>query len=56
MTAQMELEFYGATGEVTGSCHILHVGGRQVLLEEVLTDPRAAALCEAMRAAVKPPV
>ena len=30
--------------------------GRQVLLEEVLTDPRAAALCEAMRAAVKPPV
>ena len=30
--------------------------GRQVLLEEVFTDPRAAALCEAMRAAVKPPV
>ena len=33
MTTQMELEFYGATGEVTGSCHILHIGGRQVLLE-----------------------
>jgi metallo-beta-lactamase family protein len=33
VTAQMELEFYGATGEVTGSCHILHIGGRQVLLE-----------------------
>ena len=30
--------------------------GRQVLLEDVFTDPRAAALCEAMRAAVKPPV
>ncbi|MCV7151993.1 4-alpha-glucanotransferase [Mycolicibacterium pyrenivorans] len=31
-------------------------GGRQVLLEDVFTDPRAIALCEAMRAAVKPPV
>ncbi|HEY9266582.1 MAG TPA: 4-alpha-glucanotransferase, partial [Mycobacterium sp.] len=30
--------------------------GRQVLLEDVFTDPRAKALCEAMRAAVKPPV
>nr|MCH9709772.1 4-alpha-glucanotransferase [Actinomycetes bacterium] len=30
--------------------------GRQVLLEEVFTDPRAAGLCEAMRAAVKPPM
>jgi metallo-beta-lactamase family protein len=29
----MELEFYGATGEVTGSCHILRIGGRQILLE-----------------------
>ena len=29
----MELEFYGATGEVTGSCHILRIGDRQVLLE-----------------------
>jgi metallo-beta-lactamase family protein len=31
--AQLELEFYGATREVTGSCHILRVGGRQILLE-----------------------
>lgn len=28
--------------------------GRQVLLEDIFDDPRAAALCEAMRAAVKP--
>jgi len=29
----MELEFYGAAGQVTGSCHILHVGGHTVLLD-----------------------
>lgn len=29
----MEIEFYGATSGVTGSCHILRVGGRQVLLD-----------------------
>ncbi len=29
----MELEFYGAAGHVTGSCHILRVGGRTVLLD-----------------------
>lgn len=29
----MELEFYGATKRVTGSCHILRVGGRTVLLD-----------------------
>jgi metallo-beta-lactamase family protein len=29
----MELEFYGAAGEVTGSCHLLRVAGRQVLLD-----------------------
>ncbi len=29
----MELEFFGAAGEVTGSCHILRVGGRQLLLD-----------------------
>jgi metallo-beta-lactamase family protein len=28
-----ELEFYGASGRVTGSCHILHVDGRTVLLD-----------------------
>jgi len=28
-----ELEFYGAAGEVTGSCHILRIGKRQVLLD-----------------------
>ena len=28
--------------------------GRPVLLDDVFTDPRAAALCEVMRAAVKP--
>ncbi len=29
----MELEFYGAAGRVTGSCHILRVGDTQVLLD-----------------------
>jgi Cft2 family RNA processing exonuclease len=26
----MQLQFFGAAGEVTGSCHILTVGGRRV--------------------------
>ena len=29
----MQIEFYGAAGEVTGSCHILDVGGRRFLLD-----------------------
>lgn len=29
----MELEFYGASGEITGSCHILRIGDRRILLE-----------------------
>jgi metallo-beta-lactamase family protein len=29
----MELEFYGAAGRVTGSCHILRVGSHQLLLD-----------------------
>jgi metallo-beta-lactamase family protein len=29
----MDLEFYGATGRVTGSCHILRAGGHTVLLD-----------------------
>jgi len=29
----MEMEFYGAAGCVTGSCHILHVGGKKILLD-----------------------
>ena len=29
----MELEFFGAAGEVTGSCHVLRVAGRRVLLD-----------------------
>jgi len=29
----MQLEFYGAAGEVTGSCHVLTVGGRRLLLD-----------------------
>jgi metallo-beta-lactamase family protein len=31
--ARMQLEFFGAAGEVTGSCHILRAGGRQLLLD-----------------------
>jgi metallo-beta-lactamase family protein len=30
---RMQLEFFGAAGEVTGSCHILRVAGRQLLLD-----------------------
>ena len=30
---KMEIEFFGAAGEVTGSCHILRAGGRQLLLD-----------------------
>lgn len=33
MAAPFELEFHGGAGEVTGSCHILRAGGRQVLLD-----------------------
>ena len=29
----MHIEFFGAAGEVTGSCHILHVAGRKILLD-----------------------
>src|SRR5688572_29094360 len=29
----MQLEFFGAAGEVTGSCHILRAGGKQLLLD-----------------------
>ncbi len=29
----MRLEFFGAAGEVTGSCHVLRAGGRTVLLD-----------------------
>jgi metallo-beta-lactamase family protein len=29
----MELEFFGAAGEVTGSCHVLRVAGRELLLD-----------------------
>jgi len=29
----MDLTFHGAAGEVTGSCHLLRVGGRKILLD-----------------------
>ena len=29
----MHIEFFGAAGEVTGSCHVLRVGGKTVLLD-----------------------
>ena len=31
----MQLEFFGAAGEVTGSCHILRVGGQTDRLMEL---------------------
>src|SRR3982751_785011 len=30
---RMQLEFFGAAGEVTGSCHIVRVAGRSLLLD-----------------------
>ena len=38
----MHLEFYGAAGEVTGSCHVLEVRGRRVLLDCGLIQGGAA--------------
>ncbi len=29
----MQIEFYGAAGEVTGSCHVVRVGNKQLLLD-----------------------
>jgi metallo-beta-lactamase family protein len=29
----MQLEFFGAAGEVTGSCHIVRIGGKELLLD-----------------------
>ncbi|WP_294345510.1 MBL fold metallo-hydrolase [Prosthecochloris sp.] len=29
----MEIEFYGATGRITGSCHIVRINGRRILLD-----------------------
>lgn len=38
----MELEFFGAAHEVTGSCHVLRVGGRTVMLDCGLFQGRRA--------------
>jgi metallo-beta-lactamase family protein len=38
----MHLQFFGAAGEVTGSCHILEVGGRRILLDCGLIQGGAA--------------
>lgn len=29
----MQISFHGAAGDVTGSCHLLHVGGQQILID-----------------------
>ena len=29
----MDIVFHGAAGEVTGSCHLVEVGGKRVLLD-----------------------
>lgn len=41
----MQLEFFGAAGEVTGSCHIVRAGGHQLLLDcgMIQGGPDAAA-------------
>ncbi len=30
---QIQIEFFGATGEVTGSCYLVHAGGYRILVE-----------------------
>src|SRR5881394_1602251 len=40
----MQLQFFGAAGEVTGSCHILEVGGHRLLLDcGMIQGDRAAS-------------
>ncbi|MGH9474913.1 MAG: MBL fold metallo-hydrolase RNA specificity domain-containing protein [Terriglobales bacterium] len=29
----MHISFHGAAGDVTGSCHLLHIGGQQILID-----------------------
>ena len=36
----MELEFFGAAGEVAGSCHILRLNGKQLLLDSGMIKGR----------------
>ena len=38
----MHLQFFGAAGEVTGSCHIVDIGGRRLLLDCGLIQGGAA--------------
>jgi metallo-beta-lactamase family protein len=38
----MHLQFFGAAGEVTGSCHVVEVGGRRLLLDCGLIQGGAA--------------
>ena len=37
----IEVEFFGATGEVTGSCHLVTVGSHRILLDCGLIQGRA---------------
>ena len=42
----MEIQFYGAAREVTGSCHIVHVNGRTIVLDCGLFQGRRADALE----------
>jgi metallo-beta-lactamase family protein len=46
----MQLEFFGAAGEVTGSCHIVRAGGRQLLLDCGMIQGGADATARNLRA------
>jgi metallo-beta-lactamase family protein len=46
----MQLEFFGAAGEVTGSCHIVRAGGRQLLLDCGMIQGGADAVARNRRA------
>jgi metallo-beta-lactamase family protein len=46
----MQLEFFGAAGEVTGSCHVVRAGGRQLLLDCGLIQGGADAVARNRRA------
>jgi metallo-beta-lactamase family protein len=41
----MQLEFFGAAGEVTGSCHIVRVGRATLLLDCGLIQGGSAPTC-----------
>jgi len=51
----MQIEFYGAASGVTGSCHIIRVNGRTVLLDCGLIQGRREEMAKNSRPFPFPP-